>query len=123
MSKEIWDVLQQAELRSYDANTFEGCWPHISFVLCAEVLASDRERLTGETPRDEIHFSSVEMRVSLVELPNVSEDRSVIEDAVVDSGSESVLTVFIPFDISDCSIVGDDVFKGKLSDAKSCKEG
>lgn len=117
MSKEIWDVFQQAELRSYDANTLDGCGPHISLVICSEVLASDRERLTWESARDEMNSSSILSRESSVKFPNISEDRGVVKDAVPDSGLDDFLTVFIPFDIADCFIIGDDLLEGKLANS------
>src|SRR5262245_26386734 len=46
-------VLQPHEFRSYFANAFEDCRPQPSFIVEALSFAGNRERLTGESGRDE----------------------------------------------------------------------
>lgn len=58
VSKETWDVLQEAESRSYLANDPDSVGPHISLVLISAALAGDGERLARESRSDNIHRST-----------------------------------------------------------------
>ncbi len=98
VSKETWDVLQEDEARSYDANTLDGGWPHIPGVVFSGSFPGDGEGLAGETPCKNIHTSTVGLGISFVnETPDVSEDRGGVQNTVGDSLLEDFLAVRVIF--------------------------
>jgi len=101
VSKEAWDVFQECDLWSYDANALDCCRPHISGIVCTSLLSGDTEGLAGESSGNNINQSRICCGVTVAdELSNVSEDRGGIQNTVGNSLPDNFLAVFVKFDIS-----------------------
>ena len=58
VSKETWDVFQQAESRSHLTNDPDGVGPQVAGIVFAFLLTGNGERLTGKTCRNHVNPSS-----------------------------------------------------------------
>jgi hypothetical protein len=79
-SKETWDVFQERESRSNQANDLKGGWPHVSWVVCGCLLSSDRERLAREATGYDVNHALIYAGVPFRdECSDIAVDWCVIE--------------------------------------------
>jgi hypothetical protein len=63
VSKETWNVLQQAPSGSHFANDSDGLGPHVSVVVLSSLGSGDTEGLAWESRSDDIHKATPGPRI------------------------------------------------------------
>ena len=104
--KDCCDVFQQDVSGSYFANGSEHLPPEAgpSAFFNPSLFSCVADILARESPCNDVNQSSIFFRpVRVVELFDITIHGCVIEVAVFDSGSDNVLTVWVDFDISNCT--------------------
>jgi hypothetical protein len=103
LSKETWDIFQERESRSNQANDFPGLGPHVAWVVGCCLLSSDGERLTGEASRNDVNHALVDCCPSLInECSDIAEDWGVVEVAISYPLRQHALAVVIELDVANC---------------------
>jgi hypothetical protein len=113
VSNETWDVLQECVSRSYFANDSDGIRPTISFIGFPRPFSSDRERLAGESPENDVNHSLIRR---CIKGSDVIPDWSIVNKSVLDAFDKMRDTERIVLDVGDCTVTGDDSSKGKVAD-------
>jgi len=102
--KQTGDVFEKGESWANVTNRLDRLRPLVPFVVLASLFACNAEWLAGKPCRNHIDKPRVFFRCTgLDEVVNVSEDWGFIEEAVLDSLREDLLTVGFPLDISNSS--------------------
>jgi hypothetical protein len=100
--KKPWDILQQHESRSYDANDCRRCRPHVSVVVRSSLPPGNAERLAWESCADDINHTRIACGVPVTdECADIGEDGRGVETAVFDPLRDDFLAVVVPFDVTD----------------------
>lgn len=91
---ETWDVLQEDERWSHLANHARDFWPEPSAVGLRCPFTGDRDRLTGEAGRDQIHAAAKRLAIKGRE---VVPDRRAIQGRVFHPCHEGGRGESVPF--------------------------
>jgi hypothetical protein len=98
VNKEIWDVFQERESRSYLANDPDCFRPEISFVVISSLIPRDAEWLTWEARRDNIHASSPG---TPVERLNITPYRRIAQTAISNPCFNDFDAIGVVFNVAD----------------------
>ena len=101
VSKQTWDVLQEDESRSHQANNSESVRPLVPMIVGSGSSSGDAEGLARKSGGDNINHSLICFGKTFSdEGVDVSEDGSGVQKTVGDSLAEDVLAVRVVFDIA-----------------------
>jgi hypothetical protein len=81
--QETWDVFQERESRSYNANGIPRGRPHVARVVLASLLSGAAERLARKSGCNDINHALIRFGVPITdECSDIAEDRGVWDESI-----------------------------------------